>query len=107
MQYAGSEKGLVNCNVVVTSYYVDKIRDFPVNPFSYKAIVENPELLKDGCWAYCDVRDIAQAFRLMVEAKGLKKYEVFCICAKDNVTKTDSVELVRKYWSERIPFKKS
>ena len=31
VQYAGSEKGLVNCNVVVTSYYVDKIRDFPVN----------------------------------------------------------------------------
>jgi SRSO17 transposase len=31
VQYAGSEKGLVNCNVAVTSYYVDKIRDFPVN----------------------------------------------------------------------------
>jgi len=31
VQYAGSEKGLVNCNVVVTSYYADKIRDFPVN----------------------------------------------------------------------------
>jgi len=31
LQYAGSEKGLVNCNVVVTSYYVDKIKDFPVN----------------------------------------------------------------------------
>ncbi|GAH67260.1 unnamed protein product, partial [marine sediment metagenome] len=27
----GSEKGLVNCNVVVTSYYVDKIKDFPLN----------------------------------------------------------------------------
>ncbi len=31
VQYAGSEKGLVNCNVAVTSDYVDKIRDFPVN----------------------------------------------------------------------------
>ncbi len=73
---------------------------------SYEAVVENPELLKDGFWVYCDVRDIAQAFRLMVEAKGLKKHEVFCVCAEDNITKIDSVELVRKYWSERIPFKK-
>jgi len=35
VQYAGSEKGLVNCNVAVTSYYVDKIRDFPVNLSPY------------------------------------------------------------------------
>lgn len=73
---------------------------------SYKAVVENPELLKDGFWVYCDVRDIAQAFRLMVEAKGLKKHEVFCVCAEDNITKINSVELVRKYWSERIIFRK-
>ena len=35
IQYAGSEKDLVNCNVVVTSYYADKIRDFPVNLSPY------------------------------------------------------------------------
>ena len=35
VQYAGSEKGLVNCNVVVTCYYVDEIRDFPVNLSPY------------------------------------------------------------------------
>ncbi|MBA7507275.1 hypothetical protein ES706_05993 [subsurface metagenome] len=35
LQYAGSEKGLVNCNVVVTSYYVDKTKDFPVNLSPY------------------------------------------------------------------------
>ena len=35
VQYAGSEKGLVNCNVAVTSYYVDKIRNFPVNLSPY------------------------------------------------------------------------
>jgi len=28
VQCAGSEKSLVNCNVTVTSDYVDKIRDF-------------------------------------------------------------------------------
>lgn len=31
IQSTGSEKDLVNCNVAVTSYYVDEIRDFPVN----------------------------------------------------------------------------
>jgi len=76
------------------------------NISSYEEIVENPELLKDGFWVYCDVRDIAQAFRLTVEAKGLKKHEVFCVCAEDNVTKINGVQLVRKYWSERIPFRK-
>jgi len=35
VQYAGSEKGLVNCNVVVTCYYVERRRDFPVNLSPY------------------------------------------------------------------------
>jgi len=76
------------------------------NISSYKDIMENPELLKDGFWTYCDVRDVAQAFRLTVEAKGLRKNEVFCVCAEDNVTKINSVELVRRYWSEKVPFRK-
>lgn len=29
------KKSLVNCNIVVTCYYVDKIMDFPVNLESY------------------------------------------------------------------------
>lgn len=76
------------------------------NISSYKDIMESPELLKDGLWTYCDVRDVAQAFRLTVEVKGLRKHEVFCVCAEDNVTKINSVELVKRYWSERIPFRK-
>ncbi len=43
IQYAGSEKDLVNCNVVVTSYYVDKIRDFPVNLEPYVPVDEFEE----------------------------------------------------------------
>jgi len=76
------------------------------NISSYKGLMENPEVLKDGFWAYCDVRDVAQAFRLTVEAKDLKKHEVFCFSAESNATKINSVELVRKYWSEKIPFRK-
>lgn len=72
----------------------------------YKDVVEKSGIIKDGFWVYIDVRDLAQAIRFAVEAKGLKKYEVFCVCAEDNLTKIDSIELVRKYWSEKIPFRK-
>lgn len=76
---------------------------------SYKEFVENPKLLKSGFWAYCDARDIAQAFRLGIEGmitRNFKKHEIFCICADDNITNVDSIELVRKYWSGSIPFKR-
>jgi len=43
IQYAGSEKDLVNCNVAVTSYYVDEIRDFPVNLEPYVPVDEFEE----------------------------------------------------------------
>ncbi len=55
---------------------------------------------------YNDVRDVAQAFRLAVETRGFKKYEVFCICAVDNGTKFESAKVVRKYFSEKIILKK-
>jgi len=35
VQYSGSDKDLVNCNVAVTSHYVDEIRNFPVNLSPY------------------------------------------------------------------------
>ncbi len=43
VQYSGSEKDLVNCNVAVTSYYVDKIRDFPVSLEPYVPVDEFEE----------------------------------------------------------------
>ena len=76
---------------------------------SYKEINENPLLLQNGFWAYCDVRDVAQAYRLAVNAittRSVRKHEIFCICADDNITKSDSMDLVKKYWSEKILFKR-
>ena len=76
---------------------------------SYKEINENPLHLRSGFWVYCDVRDVAQGFRLAVDAittKNVRKHDIFLICADDNVTKLDSVDLVKKYWSEKILFKK-
>ncbi|MCL5986189.1 MAG: NAD(P)-dependent oxidoreductase [Actinobacteria bacterium] len=76
---------------------------------SYKEMNENPLHLKSGFWSYCHVRDVAQAFRLAVDAittRSVRKHEIFCVCADDNITKSDSIDLVKKYWSEMILFKK-
>ena len=76
---------------------------------SYKEFNDNPLLLKSGFWAYCDVRDVAQGFRLAVDAittKNIRKHEIFCVCADDNITKSDSLDLVKKHWTELIPLKK-
>ncbi|MBA7615660.1 Uronate dehydrogenase [subsurface metagenome] len=58
-------------------------------------------------FCYNDVRDVAQAFRLAVEAKGLEgKSEAFNICADDNPSKFDSREFIKMVgWSE-VPLKK-
>lgn len=75
---------------------------FPELMESYKSAIEKG---KGWPW-YNDVRDVAQAFRLAVGARGFKKYEVFCICAVDNGTKFESAKIVRKYFSEKIILKK-
>jgi len=58
-------------------------------------------------FCYSDVRDVAQAFILAVEAEGLRgKSEAFNICADDNPSKFDSVEFIKMVgWSE-VPLKK-
>jgi len=43
VQYSGSKKDLANCNVTVTSYYVNEIRDFPVNLSPYVPVDEFEE----------------------------------------------------------------
>jgi len=70
-----------------------------------ESVLEFKRVLKKGGWRwYNDVRDVAYAFRLVVEAKELKKYEVFCISAADNGSELDSVELARREWGSYIPF---
>lgn len=70
-----------------------------------ESVLEFKKTLKKGggCW-YNDVRDVAYAFRLAIEAKGLKNYEVFCISAQDTATELDSIELARREWGSHIPF---
>lgn len=73
----------------------------PESAFEFKKDLE-----KSGyCW-YTDARDVACAFRLAIEAKGLEKYEVFCISAADEAAELDSVERVRRMWGSHIPFTK-
>jgi len=85
--------------------------DTPEFPHAYLKIPlieikEKPETYKMGFWSYTDVRDVAQVFRLTVDAKGLKKNEVFCISAENNVTNIDTLRLVKKYLSDKILFNK-
>ncbi|MBA7499490.1 MAG: NAD-dependent epimerase/dehydratase family protein [Clostridia bacterium] len=75
---------------------------FPELMDSYKSNIEKG---KGWLW-YNDVRDVAQAFRLALEAKELKNYEVFCICAADNGSKFGSIELAKKFFSDKIILKR-
>lgn len=58
-------------------------------------------------FCYNDVRDVARAFCLAIETKGLEgKSEAFNICADDNPSKFDSMEFIEMVdWSE-VPLKK-
>lgn len=78
---------------------------FPEEADSYKSLVKEPKKWNNLLWLYNDARDVALAFRLAVEAEGLE-HEAFLISAEDNWTEFNSVELVKKFHSDRIPFKK-
>ncbi len=70
-----------------------------------ESVLEFKKILKKGGrrW-YNDARDVAYAFRLAIEAKELKNYEVFCISAQDTATELDSIDLARREWGSHIPF---
>jgi len=58
-------------------------------------------------FCYNDVRDVAQAFRLAVEAKGLEgKNEAFNICADDNGSKWDSMTFIKIVGWDDVPLKR-
>ena len=54
---------------------------------------------RDMKWQYVDVRDVAQAFRLTLEKKGVE-HEVYNIGAADVCSDMDSLELLKLYYSE-------
>lgn len=79
---------------------------FPENAERYRSLVKEPERWKANLWAYEHAEDAALAFRLAVETEGLRKHEAFVISAEDIGTESDSVELVKKYYSDKITFTK-
>ncbi len=77
---------------------------FPEMAERYRYLVKNPRQRQNSLWLYEHVKDAALAFRLAVEAQGLKKYEAFVISADDNGTEVDTVELVKRHYSDKILF---
>lgn len=58
---------------------------------------QEQDIQRKNAWAYCDVRDAAQACRLAVEADGLG-YQIFHITAPDTIMPDTSMNLVQKYF---------
>lgn len=69
-----------------------------------RRLTEEPEQLSRMLWAYNDVRDVAQAFRLAVENRLLPPHDVFFVTADDNGTSVPSRELIRRYLPELARF---
>ena len=81
---------------------------FPENREQYRFPVRKPWQWKPTLWAYVDgehAKDAALAFRLAIQAEGLKKYEVFVISAKDIGSEFDK-ELIKKYYPDKVLFTK-
>jgi UDP-glucose 4-epimerase len=77
---------------------------FPEEVEIYRKLVKDPGISWMGFWSYVDYRDAVQAFKLAAETECRKKFEVFLIAANENGTEFDSMELVKKYYSEKIRF---
>ncbi|MBC7328741.1 NAD(P)-dependent oxidoreductase [bacterium] len=70
---------------------------FPHLKENYRPLFEEPDTWWKTLWVYEDARDAALAFRLAVEKEELRHERMF-ICADDNGTKEQSLELIRKYY---------
>ncbi|MET3697745.1 nucleoside-diphosphate-sugar epimerase [Bacillus oleivorans] len=58
---------------------------------------QQKDIQRKNAWAYCDVRDAAQACRLAIEAENLG-YQIFHITAPDTIMPDLSQDLVNKYF---------
>jgi len=72
---------------------------FPHLKDAYRPLVDDPAQWWKTLWVYEDARDAARAFRLAVEAPGLKHERLF-ICADDNGTREESLDLIERYYPQ-------
>jgi nucleoside-diphosphate-sugar epimerase len=63
--------------------------------------VRDPSLLSPNLWSYIDVYDLADAL-VLAAASDLPGHELFYIASPDNVGGRPFVEMVRKYYGEKI-----
>lgn len=61
--------------------------------------LDHPEMNARVLWVYCDVRDLAQGFRLAVEDQTLE-HETFFITADDALARTPLAELIPRYYPD-------
>jgi hypothetical protein len=59
--------------------------------------LDHPERSARVMWVYCDVRDLAQGFRLAVEDQTLEN-EVFFVTADDALARTPLAELLPRHF---------
>lgn len=72
---------------------------FPHLKDAYRPLVYSPDKWWKTLWVYEDARDAAKAFRLAVEAEGIKHERIF-ICADDNGTNEESLRLIERYYPQ-------
>ena len=49
-------------------------------------------------WTYVDGRDVARAFRMALEARGLPRFGTYFLAAADTTIEETTMEAVRKFW---------
>ncbi|MDD5584676.1 MAG: NAD(P)-dependent oxidoreductase [Candidatus Omnitrophica bacterium] len=70
---------------------------FPHDSKIYESFVKIHEAWPCLLWAYQDARDVARAFCLAVNAKGITHERIF-ISARDNGTQYTTLDLVKQYY---------
>ncbi len=74
-----------------------------VQPDAYPGLArlhESEEWARRNLWAYCDVRDVAQAVRLAVEHPEPLGHQAFIITAADAAAPEPTLPMIRRLWPE-------
>jgi nucleoside-diphosphate-sugar epimerase len=78
-------------------FRISNIMEPPGDYEKFPAFQSDPRLRRWNLWGYVDARDVAQAFRLGLEA-DLDGAEVFIVAAADTVMERDSRDLMQEVY---------
>ena len=87
--------------IVIRPPWVGDFAKMSQNPWLNRRIHDAENRRDNDLWGYVDIHDLAEAYRLAVEA-DITGHHVFFVTADDVIAKADAAELIRRHFPDQV-----